>query len=81
MATGNRPRRKPKPAPTHVTFEEGGYWITWGSHLNRVEMRKDYDNDKWNGRLDGCIHAIRFADGSEWDAINGWRRNKPGRDD
>jgi hypothetical protein len=49
-----------------VTFEEGGEWVPFDQI-----RRKSSGSPK--GRQ---IHAIRYADGSEWDAYNGWRTVK-----
>ena len=52
-----------KPEATHVTFYEGGAWEPFPcKHLNACP-----------GIL---VHSIRFSDGSEWDAYNGWRKAK-----
>lgn len=50
-----------KPAPAHICPTEGDEWIPW---------------EFWNkrqGRDAMRAHAIRFADGSIWDCVNGWR--------
>lgn len=42
-----------------VTFTEGGTWIPF-ERLAKVNNN-------------GLVHAIKFRDGSIWDAVNGWR--------
>lgn len=58
-------KRAPRPRTTHYTRWEGGDWHPF------VEGE--------GGRLfgpSGTIHSLRFADGSEWDTVNGWRPNR-----
>jgi hypothetical protein len=50
-----------KPAVTAVTTREGGEWIPWSIWQERSPYK--------------LVHAIRFQDGSEFDALNGWRSN------
>jgi hypothetical protein len=52
-----------KPAVMAVTAREGGEWIPWSVWQ---------EHSPYTARL---VHAIRFQDGSEFDALNGWRSN------
>jgi hypothetical protein len=52
-----------KPKATHVTLSEGGVWLTFPCHEH-------------NGPEGIRVHAIKFDDGSVWDAYNGWRRSR-----
>jgi len=50
------------PSPTvAVTSREGGEWIDF---MEWVRSRVNHES---------LIHSIKFADGSIWDAVNGWR--------
>ena len=52
---------KDKPRPEAVSLYEGTEW-------------KDFPLTTPNtGRDDRRVHAIKFSDGSVWDAVNGWR--------
>jgi len=45
-----------------VTYEEGGDWVPFG---------------KWKmppARKGTLVHSIKFDNGAEWDAYNGWRK-------
>jgi hypothetical protein len=46
-----------KPIITHVLETEGGTWMKWPP----------------NHTVLSTVYAIRFADGSEWDCLQGWR--------
>lgn len=48
------------PVPTLYTIREGGDWFAW-------PMRHTV------GGMERRIHAIKFADGSILDTLNGWR--------
>lgn len=54
---------EPRPNPVAFTFIEGGHWIPWD----------DPQRPTSNGPESIRIHSIRFEDGSEFDALNGWR--------
>ncbi len=56
-----------KPKTEFVTRVEGGEWIPF-EEFTEIRPRRRYDN--W-------VHSIKFEDGSIWDAVNGWRREKP----
>lgn len=48
------------PEPVLYTIREGGDWFAWPMrHTINGEQRR--------------IHAVKFADGSIFDALNGWR--------
>jgi hypothetical protein len=51
-----------QPKAVAVTFEEGGPWIPFVPYWHPLYDSRD-------GRV---VHAIKFADGSIWDAVNGW---------
>lgn len=51
-----------KPKTVAVTTQQGGEWIPF----------EDF-RDFWNNSK---VHSIKFADGSMWDAVNGWREKK-----
>ena len=72
-------------APVRYTRYEGGYWLDWEEGATDIFA----NNPKGAGGQqvytlvgDGevaaiCraepVHSVRFADGREWDVINGWR--------
>lgn len=52
-----------KPKPVAFTVKDGGDWYDWGG---------------WpQDRRERGIHAIKFDDGSIFDAVNGWRKTPP----
>lgn len=59
---------KMKPETVAVTVHEGGEWIAFSDFVNgNYDANGSYDSDR--------VHSIKFADGSVWDAVNGWRRD------
>lgn len=49
------------PATVEIALVEGGEWLPFRP------------SDKERFGRDNRVHAIRFANGREWDAVNGWR--------
>jgi hypothetical protein len=47
------------------------------THITEHEGGKWVPFEEFRGR---AVHSIRFSDGDEWDAINGWRKYRPERD-
>ncbi len=58
-------RNSQLPAPTHFTMIEGGKWHPWGDVNFRRTKRRG---------MEGILaHSIKFADGTVFDMVNGWR--------
>jgi hypothetical protein len=58
-------KKSKKPRTLQVLFEEGGLWVNFMAAVNIPAG--------WSPALVKHVHAIRFEDGSVWDAVNGWR--------
>lgn len=56
-----------RPQVVEVLLKEGGQWIVWAPNEARLEP----DHEKKGGYI--AVHALKFADGSIWDVVNGWR--------
>jgi hypothetical protein len=54
-----------------VTIHEFGPWIEWEEFAGNGLDHK-------YGQSNKVVHAIQFADGSIWDAGNGWRKEIAG---
>jgi hypothetical protein len=52
-----------KPKTVAVTLAEGGDW-------HAFPLGRRFGPGKQ-------VHSIKFSDGSEWDAVNGWRGPRP----
>lgn len=65
---------------THYTDYEGGPWHTWTageiSKWRRVRRGEVAIQPKDFHSLPYMVHALRFENGDEWDAINGARDMK-----
>lgn len=55
-----------KPQPIEYTIHEAGRWLRW-----------EYWKPGSPERNADTFHAVRFADGSIFDTINGWREPAP----
>lgn len=62
---------------THYTPEPGGVWLPWDLGEPTDIKRMTFDKVLlWGGDINDfhCVHAVRFENGEEWDAINGDRK-------
>ena len=50
--------------PVAFTIMEGGEWYEFWRDVNKKSVGPGY-----------TIHAVKFANGAIFDAVNGWRKN------
>lgn len=65
--------------PICYTINEGGEWYNWGA--GTVNM-KDLKSGLLTSNIfinDRFVHTFKFADGRQWDCVNGWRDYDHGR--
>jgi len=66
--------------PIYYTTKEGGYWKPWPKEVLRPCVSDCYWRNKDGVRsinINGLqVHALRWADGYEWDIINGFRNKR-----
>lgn len=69
--------------PIAFTAKDGGKWLPWMGECVSEEILADraaYTKHNrnpvatlWQGTQRIKLHSLKFADGREWDCINGWR--------
>ena len=56
---------KKKPETVAISIEEGAGWLPFIRAIDWKPPTRSRPNQ---------VHAIKFSDGSIWDAANGWRK-------